>query len=620
MAEPWALRHKALKKKVYTALVEGKNLRRASCLHALSRPEVGHLRAIAPRTPVCLVPNGVDLRPFDDLPPRSALEAEFPELAGKFVLLFFGRLHAKKGLDLLAEALGDRRAATTPTSTSCSPATTTAPWRRSCDRAEARGRRRPDHAWSATSRASGPGRSGPRPTPSSCRATAKGSAWRSSKPSPAGSRPDHDRLPLPRAGRGRGRDRRRADRGGRDRRAPRPARAIARASATSSPGTAGRWSRPDTPGIARPTGWPRSTMGRRRRARRPRRSRTPEGLLNASRDTDRRPIYRSIANRTDRPTSRPAKVSVIVPVKNEAENLRRCLPALAWADEVFVVDSQSTDETARVAAEHGASVVQFHFNGTYPKKKNWALDNLPFRNEWVLIVDADEVVVPELAEEIARRTAADEADGFYLNMKYFFLGRRIKPLRLCRGLEPPPLQAPARPLRADAGRPRRRRPATTRPTSTSSSTAGRSGWPHELDHHAYPTDRRLGREAQPLRGLGGRDVRAVPPRADPVVDRAGEAVQAAAQEGLPPPADAPAGPVPLRLRRSASGSSTAGPGWSSARSWRSTTSWPGRTSTSDRSRLRCRWTSLGKASSSRPPAPRPLAASGPMIRLASPES
>ncbi len=105
MAEPWALRHKALKKKIYTALVEGKNLRRASCLHALSRPEIGHLRAIAPRTPVALVPNGVDLAPFDGLPPRSALEAEFPELRGKFVLLFFGRVHVKKGLDLLAKAL-----------------------------------------------------------------------------------------------------------------------------------------------------------------------------------------------------------------------------------------------------------------------------------------------------------------------------------------------------------------------------------------------------------------------------------------------------------------------------------------------------------------------------------
>lgn len=105
MVEPWALRHKAWKKKIYTALVEGKNLQRAACLHALSRPEIGHLRALAPRTPVCFIPNGVDLRPFEGLPPRSTLEKDYPELAGKFVLLFFGRLHRKKGLDLLAEAM-----------------------------------------------------------------------------------------------------------------------------------------------------------------------------------------------------------------------------------------------------------------------------------------------------------------------------------------------------------------------------------------------------------------------------------------------------------------------------------------------------------------------------------
>jgi glycosyltransferase involved in cell wall biosynthesis len=104
-AEPWSLRHKRWKKRLYLALVEGKNLRRAACLHALSRPEVGHLRALAPRTPVCFVPNGVDLAPFDDLPARSSLELDYPELAGKFVVLFYGRLHRKKGLDLLADAL-----------------------------------------------------------------------------------------------------------------------------------------------------------------------------------------------------------------------------------------------------------------------------------------------------------------------------------------------------------------------------------------------------------------------------------------------------------------------------------------------------------------------------------
>src|SRR5690606_15924279 len=81
---------------------------------------------------------------------------------------------------------------------------------------------------------------------------------------------------------------------------------------------------------------------------------------------------------------------------------------------------------AFVAEEHGASVVQFRFNGTYPKKKNWALDTIDFRNEWVLIVDADEVVPPELAEEIARRIESGSADGYELNMKYYFLGRRIR--------------------------------------------------------------------------------------------------------------------------------------------------------------------------------------------------
>ncbi len=105
MADPWALRHKAWKKRVYTWLVEGQNLQQAACLHALSEPEVDHLHALAPRTPIALVPNGVDLAPFDHLPSRSMLEARHPELKGKFTLLFFGRLHKKKGLDLLGDAI-----------------------------------------------------------------------------------------------------------------------------------------------------------------------------------------------------------------------------------------------------------------------------------------------------------------------------------------------------------------------------------------------------------------------------------------------------------------------------------------------------------------------------------
>jgi glycosyltransferase involved in cell wall biosynthesis len=183
-----------------------------------------------------------------------------------------------------------------------------------------------------------------------------------------------------------------------------------------------------------------------------------------------------------------AKVSVIVPVKNEAENLRRCLPALDWADEVFVVDSGSTDETAQVVAQHGAKLVQFQFNGTFPKKKNWALENIPFRNEWILIVDADEVVVPELAAEIRTRTEADEADGFYLNMKYFFLGRRIKHCGYSEAWN-------LRLFKHRLGRYERMPVTAGAPTGDNEAHEhvelnGRAArLVHELDHFAYPTIR-----------------------------------------------------------------------------------------------------------------------------------
>jgi glycosyltransferase involved in cell wall biosynthesis len=68
-------------------------------------------------------------------------------------------------------------------------------------------------------------------------------------------------------------------------------------------------------------------------------------------------------------------VSVLVPIRNEAENLPRCLRSVQWADEIFVVDSQSTDGSAEIAERYGAKVVQFEFNGVWPKKKNSALEN-----------------------------------------------------------------------------------------------------------------------------------------------------------------------------------------------------------------------------------------------------
>jgi glycosyltransferase involved in cell wall biosynthesis len=126
--------------------------------------------------------------------------------------------------------------------------------------------------------------------------------------------------------------------------------------------------------------------------------------------------------------SKPPKipVSVLIPARNEEANLPACLTSVARADEIFVVDSQSSDRSVEIAESYGANVVQFQFNGRWPKKKNWSLENLPFRNEWVLIVDCDERITPELWEEIETAIQQADYDGYYLNRKVFFLGQWIR--------------------------------------------------------------------------------------------------------------------------------------------------------------------------------------------------
>ena len=120
-------------------------------------------------------------------------------------------------------------------------------------------------------------------------------------------------------------------------------------------------------------------------------------------------------------------VSVIVPIRNEEENLPRCLGSVAWADEIFVVDSQSTDASVAIAEAAGAQIVQFQFNGTWPKKKNWALENLPFRNEWIFILDADEVLPAEAEDEFRKAIAnAGAIAGYWINRRFMFIGRWLK--------------------------------------------------------------------------------------------------------------------------------------------------------------------------------------------------
>jgi glycosyltransferase involved in cell wall biosynthesis len=93
---------------------------------------------------------------------------------------------------------------------------------------------------------------------------------------------------------------------------------------------------------------------------------------------------------------------------------------------VYVLDSCSTDGTQRLARDAGATVVEQRFLG-YARQKNWGLDNLPFRGDWVFILDADERITPRLRAELLR-TIADPgaARGYFVNRVVLFMGRAIR--------------------------------------------------------------------------------------------------------------------------------------------------------------------------------------------------
>jgi glycosyltransferase involved in cell wall biosynthesis len=124
--------------------------------------------------------------------------------------------------------------------------------------------------------------------------------------------------------------------------------------------------------------------------------------------------------------ARVLPVSVIVPVRNEACNLPRCLDALAAVGEIYVIDSQSTDDTVAIAQSRGAKVVQFHYAGGWPKKRQWAMNTLPLAYDWILLLDADEILTPELVEEIRRAVQDPGVNGYSIRLQLYFLGRVLR--------------------------------------------------------------------------------------------------------------------------------------------------------------------------------------------------
>jgi glycosyltransferase involved in cell wall biosynthesis len=137
------------------------------------------------------------------------------------------------------------------------------------------------------------------------------------------------------------------------------------------------------------------------------------------------------------PAARSVPVSILIPVKNEERNIIGCLRRVQWATDIVVVDSKSKDKTIELSQAMGADVYQFTYSKEgWPKKKNWALENVPWKNEWVMILDADEYMTPELAEEIRKVVTGEWSpegnaklgcgDGFWVNRRFMFMGRWLK--------------------------------------------------------------------------------------------------------------------------------------------------------------------------------------------------
>jgi glycosyltransferase involved in cell wall biosynthesis len=119
-------------------------------------------------------------------------------------------------------------------------------------------------------------------------------------------------------------------------------------------------------------------------------------------------------------------VTVIMPVLNEEANIAAALASVEWATERIVVDSGSTDGTRAAAEAVGATVIDFDYEPGGPKKKAWILSHIRPQNEWVLLLDADERVTDELRDEIRAAIASPEADGFYIDREFVFMGRPLR--------------------------------------------------------------------------------------------------------------------------------------------------------------------------------------------------
>jgi glycosyltransferase involved in cell wall biosynthesis len=117
--------------------------------------------------------------------------------------------------------------------------------------------------------------------------------------------------------------------------------------------------------------------------------------------------------------------STLILTMNERANLARCLDSLAGCDDIVVLDSGSDDGTQQLALERGARVFSRRFDN-FAGQRNWALDHVTFKHPWVLHLDADESITPELQAELEDVSRRDALSAYLLANKLIFMGHWIK--------------------------------------------------------------------------------------------------------------------------------------------------------------------------------------------------
>ncbi len=130
----------------------------------------------------------------------------------------------------------------------------------------------------------------------------------------------------------------------------------------------------------------------------------------------------------------PLDLTIALPVRNEERNLPGCLAAIGkdLASRIVIIDSGSTDRTQEIAKEFGAEVVNFVWDGKFPKKRNWFLRNHAINTKWILFLDADEYLTDAFKTDLRESLSKDDKVGYWLSYTIYFLGKQLKggyPLR-----------------------------------------------------------------------------------------------------------------------------------------------------------------------------------------------